>query len=129
MASYAVGIGVLLMALGGWGYWGAEEDQRSITALIPAFLGVALLLLGVLAFKENVRKHAMHAAATLGALGFIAAAVRLMMGLNAGKTLSERAPQALLGMAILCGLFVGLCINSFIQARRARERREAGGMT
>jgi hypothetical protein len=129
MASFAVGFGALLIALGAWGYLGAEEPQRSFTALIPAILipailGVLLVLLGLLAFKESRRKHAMHAAAALGLIGLLAAGARLIVALNGGKTLSERGPQGLAGMAVLCGVFVALCVNSFIAARRARRQAE-----
>ena len=32
------------------------------TALIPAYFGIVLLVLGLLGQKENLRKHVMHAA-------------------------------------------------------------------
>ncbi len=129
MAPFAVVFGLLLVALGGWGYLGAEEEHRSVTALIPAFLGIALVGLGALAFRESLRKHAMHAAAALGLLGLLAASVRLVMALSGGKSLEERGPQALAGMAVLCLLFVALCVRSFVKARleQAARRQEAAG--
>jgi hypothetical protein len=129
MASYAVGVGALLIGLGAWGYLGAEESARSFTALIPAILGVLLLLLGFLAFKESRRKHAMHAAAALGLIGFLAASVRLGIVLAKGGTLESRGAMALGGMALLCAVFVGLCVNSFIAARRARREGTGNAST
>src|SRR5581483_1239793 len=61
--------GALLIGLGAWGYLGAEAEHRSVTALIPAFFGLALVLLGLLAFKEHLRKHVMHLAAMIGLIG------------------------------------------------------------
>jgi uncharacterized membrane protein len=121
MAPFAVAFGVLLCALGAWGYLGAEEEHRSVTALIPAFVGIALVLLGLLAFREAWRKHAMHAAAALGLLGFVAAGVRVGMKLARDGNLEGRAAMATTGMALLCAVFVALCVNSFIAARRARR--------
>jgi hypothetical protein len=97
MASYAVAFGALLIGLGAWGYLGAEEVHRSVTALIPAFVGLPLLLLGFLAFKEKMRKHAMHAAAAIGLLGFVAAAARLIIVL-AGAAGASRHGLALRGL-------------------------------
>ena len=62
MPKITIGLGILLILLGLGGYFGT--DAKSFTALIPAFVGVPLLLLGCLALKDNLRKHAMHAAVT-----------------------------------------------------------------
>jgi hypothetical protein len=114
--------GGLLIALGVWGY--VTTSMVSWTALIPAFFGGALALLGVLALKESLLKHAMHAAALVGVVGFLAAAGRFVQGLR-----NPDAKQAAListgGMALLCAAFVGCCVNSFIQARRRRAARAA----
>ena len=126
MAPYTVGVGVLLVALGAWGYLGAAEEHRSGTALIPAYLGLALVLLGLLAFKDSLRKHVMHAAAALGLVGLLASGGRLAARLAGGGTL-DRAALASGGMALLCAVFVALCVNSFVQARRARARAGRGG--
>jgi hypothetical protein len=121
MAPYAVAFGVALCTLGGWGYFGAEEAHRSVTALIPAFLGIALVILGLLAFKESLRKHVMHAAAALGLLGFLGGAGRVGMKLAKDGELEGRAAMASAAMAVLCAVFVALCVNSFLAARRARR--------
>jgi hypothetical protein len=121
----------LLILLGIWGRWftGVPESATSNTALIPAGFGVALLILGLLAFKESWRKHTMHAAAALGLIGFIAACVRGVPNwptyLSGGEVKNANATLATLLMAIICGVFVALCVCSFIVARRARKLREA----
>jgi hypothetical protein len=120
--------GVLLIALGVWGYWGgvlnlwqplgfAAPEHLSLTALIPAYMGAALVLLGLLALKESLLKHAMHAAALIGVLGLLAASWRLI---SKGEVKSV-AGASLAAMTLLSALFVVLCVNSFIQARRRRR--------
>jgi hypothetical protein len=116
--------GALLIAVGVWGY----ADTAAQTALIPAYIGAVLALLGLLALKESLLKHAMHAAAAIGLLSFLATA---SMGLPKlfkmlGGEEVER-PKAVLSQSItagICAAFVGLCVNSFLQARR---RRKAAG--
>jgi hypothetical protein len=117
--------GALLIALGAWGYL----DTRAATALIPAGIGGVLALCGLLALKESLLKHAMHAAAMVGLLSFLTTvfmAVPKLITLAQGGEVER--PKAVLSQAITAGLsavFVGLCINSFLQARRRRAAREA----
>ena len=58
MAKITIGLGLVLIALGLGSYFGT--GQASVTALIPAFFGLPLLLLGLVALKERMRKNAMH---------------------------------------------------------------------
>jgi hypothetical protein len=82
--------------------------------LIPAFVGLPILLLGILACKESARKHAMHAAAALGLLGLLAAVGRIAM---AGLSFTP-VGASLVIMVLLTGGFVLLCVKSFVDARR-----------
>jgi hypothetical protein len=121
--------GGLLIAVGVWGYL----PSHSGTALIPAGIGGALVVLGLLALKESLLKHTMHAAAAIGLLSFLVTGV---MGLPklarmlAGEQLDR--PRAVISQSLtagICAVFVALCVNSFIQARRrraARARAEGG---
>jgi hypothetical protein len=119
--------GILLVALGLWGRFGTPEGQNSVTSLIPAFIGAPVILLGLLALKESLLKHTMHLAAMLGLLGFLAAGGRLVTKLIQTGTLEGRAALSTGLMTSLCGVFVALCVNSFIQARRRRKAQEALG--
>ncbi len=74
MPGITIGFGAVLCAIGLWGFFGSDPDKQSVTALIPAFFGAALIVCGLLAFAKKWRKHAMHAAAGIGLLGFLAAA-------------------------------------------------------
>jgi hypothetical protein len=121
VAKVAIGIGVALIALGLYGYFAVDETVRSWTALIPTIAGAVLAVLGFVALDPNMRKHAMHAAAVVGVLGFLAPLGRIIP-----QTIKGSPPQGLAGfsqitMAVLCLLFVILCVRSFINARKARQ--------
>jgi hypothetical protein len=111
---------LVLIALGLGGYFGTGRE--SVTALIPAFFGVPLLLLGLVALNERMRKHAIHIAVIVGLLG-CAGTARGLMKLPALLTGSEIArPTAVAvqaAMAIVCLIYVLLCVRSFVKARRA----------
>jgi uncharacterized membrane protein len=113
-------LGALLVLVGVSFYVGTGTS--SLTALIPAFLGVPILIAGGLAFREGWRKHAMHVAVLLALLGFLGSARGLLQlpALLGGAEL-ERPAAALAQSitALLCVVFVALAVNSFIQARRS----------
>ena len=92
-------------------------NAMSVTALIPAFVGVPILALGTIALKDSVRRHAMHIAAVLAMLGFLAAAGRMV---SAGVSFSA-AGTSLLLLALLTGGLLLLYVKSFVDARR-RQR-------
>jgi hypothetical protein len=121
MANVTIGFGLALAALGLGGYF--ATGRASLTALIPLALGLLLLLCGVLARQEALRKHAMHAAALLGLLGFVGPMRVLpqILRLVGGEAIPHRAAVLdQLLMMVASGLFLALCIRSFVAARRAR---------
>ncbi|GAC1419884.1 MAG: hypothetical protein NVSMB62_13160 [Acidobacteriaceae bacterium] len=123
MAKLTMVFGVLLVVLGAWGYIGTGHAHP--TALIPCFFGLVLGLCGYLANHEDAKRRMlwMHVAVTIGLLGFlgtspaIVGAVRLMQGTEFPhpEAVEEKA-----AMAVLCLVFVGMCVVSFIRARRGR---------
>ncbi len=121
MASTAITFGTLLILLGVVGY--VATGAVSITALIPAFFGFALVVLGAVAREESRRKHAMHAAAAVGLIGFLGSVRGLtkLPSLVIGDFVTR--PAAIVSqsiMALLMLVFVALCVKSFIAARRSR---------
>ena len=110
--------GVLLVLLGIGGYL----PNQAKTALIPAYVGIVLLIAGAVATKPNLRMHAMHAAVLVSLLGFLASAGRIGMAAAKG-TFGENtlATVSLGGMAILTLIHVVMCVRSFIAARRDRQ--------
>jgi hypothetical protein len=121
--------GLVLVGVGLWGYL----DTSAPTALIPAGIGAVLVVLGLLALKESLLKHAMHAAAAVGLLSFVVTAVmglpKLVKLLSGGEV---ARPKAVISQSItagVCAVFVALCVNSFVAARRRRKAagQAAGG--
>jgi hypothetical protein len=122
----AILFGLLLIAVGVGGY-ALGGERKSLTALIPAIEGLLLAVTGaVVLAKPAARKHAMHAAATIGLLGFIAAAGRLIPSLFKETPPPALTITALALMMVLSGLFVVLCIASFVSARRRPPEETAG---
>jgi len=112
-------LGSLLFLIGVGFYFGT--GATSVTALIPAFLGIPIEIAGFLALREGWRKHAMHAAVLLALLGFLGSARGLVQlpALLRGAELARPAAVAAQSItAALCLVFVGLAVASFIRARR-----------
>lgn len=130
MAMITILIGITLMALGGYYYF----LTSALTALIPAYFGVAFLLLGTLAaIQPRIRYHYMHFIALLslvGTVGGLMMAVPKAMPWFQGditRQLTDPANRATveqLLMSVLCLMLMLACVNSFIAARK-RRRAEA----
>ncbi len=144
MNKVAILFGLMLIALGAVGYFGstpqskpatetaavgvagqsaaAEPAKRSLTAFIPAAFGVLLLICGAIGLQPEKRKQAMHIAAGIGLLGFVAGVARLGMKLPAilsGDPISN--PRAVLFsglMGLICLVYVIMSVRSFIAARQ-----------
>src|SRR5262249_47139153 len=70
MGNITVVFGILLIIVGAVGFaLSYQADKPPYTALIPAGFGLVLAILGVLARKDNLRKHVMHLAAMVGLIG------------------------------------------------------------
>ncbi|MFO0809841.1 MAG: hypothetical protein U0746_14565 [Gemmataceae bacterium] len=127
MPFYSIVFGSLLVALGLQGYfdfngWLGVTTLHAPTALIPAGFGAALIALGLLSLAApGGRKHFMHFAALVGLLGAAGGAYKPGKAAAAGDFDWASIPTRLqVTMAVLCVLFVLLCINSFVQARKRR---------
>ena len=124
MPKAAIVAGMLLTLLGLVSYFFAVPlgaEKASVTALIPTFVGVPLMLLGYFCVaKPALRMHLMHAAVTLGLLGFLASVGRLVSVLIKNPNFGI-GTATLAAMALITGVFVVMCVRSFIAARRARE--------
>jgi ABC-type lipoprotein release transport system permease subunit len=123
MAKLTIGFGVVLILLGAWGFIGTGSTHP--TALIPAYFGLVLGIAGALAITENAKRRMlwMHVAVTVGLLGFLGAGARAIVELVKahGAPLADAVAVAVrfqLAMAVICLVFVLLCVRSFIAARR-----------
>ena len=116
-------VAALLIVIGLVGYF--ATGMASATALIPSFLGILIGLCGLLALKPALRMHAMHGAVLFALIGLGGTARGLIQGLKSifGDLELER-PEAIAAQsvtALICLVFIILCIHSFVQARLARK--------
>ena len=96
------------------------EDEQSVTALIPSFIGLGLLIPGYLAYtNENMKMHAMHAAVLVSLMGTLGGAMGLP-DMIAGDF--NRPTIARLSLLIFCGEYMIFSIMSFRAARIKREQ-------
>jgi flagellar motor component MotA len=80
------------------------------------------MVLGFLARKESLRKHVMHGAVLVGLIGVIGGGWRVVKALGSLDTASPIALGMNIAMAVICAVFVVLCVKSFINARRLRKQ-------
>ena len=103
----------LLIALG----VGAFSISSSRTALLPAYVGIALAALAGLSLAfEGARRHLMHVAAVVALLGALAPAAALVIR---AARMSPLALGVNVGMLMLSAALLALMVRSFIAARRA----------
>jgi hypothetical protein len=109
----------ILLGLGGFVLTGSTHK----TALIPCAFGVLFVLFGLLAFKEKLRKHVMHAAVLIALLAFFGTA-RALTHLPELFNGTAEKPASIITQSLNAGfsiLYIILAVRSFIQARRARS--------
>jgi steroid 5-alpha reductase family enzyme len=93
------------------------------TALIPCIFGILFLVFGLLARKDNLRKHVMHAAVLIALLAFLGTARSLPHLPELFNGTAEK-PASIITQSLNAGLsllYIILAVRSFIQARRARS--------
>lgn len=121
MPRITVGFSLAYIAIGLAGFFLTGAAHK--TALIPAAIGVVLLVLGLLGGKkENLRMHLMHAALLVGLLAFLGTARGLakLPAAFAGTAERPGAVYAQAATAILSLIYLAFGVRSFIAARRAR---------
>jgi len=134
MPTLSVMFGVVLTALGLVAYFnpaplGVGKDGLPATAghpssLSPVAIGAILVLAGVVSMaKPGARKHAMHLAAVAGLLGAVGGLIPVVLR---KFNFEEVAVKVGVGMAVLSAIFLAMCVNSFVQARKARKLAEGG---
>jgi hypothetical protein len=105
------------------GFWLAL-GRTEIAALHPAGIGILLILSGALANTENPKKRMlwMHIAVTLGLIGFLTTGIRAGIALAKGTAMSINPLgfEERTAIAVICLVYVALCVRSFITARRGR---------
>jgi hypothetical protein len=119
-------LALLLLAVGLGGY--VASGAHAPTALIPAGLGLLLVVCAAVGRNPKARMHAMHAAVVFALLGFLGSVrgVLQLPAFLAGQPVAR--PLAVVAQSItvvLCLAYLVVAIRSFIQARRARLAAQA----
>ena len=113
-----------LIILGLVGYLAWESigaEKQSVTALIPAVVGIPMLVGGLVALKNNMA--GMHIAVLFSTLGTVAGLGRV--GMSAAKgSFDGPAPKLVAAMTVICLIFTIHAVRSFIAARKARTAAE-----
>jgi len=121
MPRITVVFSLIYIALGLAGFFLTGAVHK--TALIPAVIGVVLLVLGLLGGNEKLRMHVMHAALLIGLLALIGTA-RSLLKLPAAIDGTAARPGAVFAQAataVLSVIYLAFGVRSFIAARRARS--------
>jgi len=103
MATVTAGFGLVLVVLGLGGYFGTR--RVSVTALIPAFIGLPILILGLVALADVAPRPAIIAATIVAVLGFCGAARGLpkLVKMLSGATIARPIAAVMQSvMAVLC---------------------------
>jgi len=124
MAKITIIFGVILVALGIVGF--TETGSAHYTALIPCWIGLLLVALGFAANTSNAKRRGvfMHVAVTLGLLSVLATfkggIIDYILMMRGRAFPYPAAVESKAVMCVLMLIFFGLCVRSFIGARRAR---------
>ena len=122
MAKLSITYGIIFILMGFISYFGISSE--SITALIPAFFGAPMLVLGWLGLNEKYLKHTMHGAAVLVLLGFFGTVGGLIKFFKMLGGVQPERPAAVTVqaiMAVMCLVFLVFAVKSFIDARKSRK--------
>ena len=106
------------LVLEGLGFY-VGTGMEHTTSLIPSFVGLPLVLLGIMAGRmPERRKLLMHIAVLFGlicALGGLMGISSLVQGDMGGSTYAQ------LIMLVVGSVYIFACVQSFIHSRKARD--------
>ena len=128
MALITLITGLLLAALGGYGYTASASIQAH--AIYPLVLGVLLIVFGILARSksEKLRMIYSHVYATLGLVGMLVAAIIALNVYGDARSAGDDPDMVLikylLTMAGLLLVYLNFCVQSFLKARALRKAAE-----
>jgi hypothetical protein len=128
MARWAILLGLVLLLIGIFAYTGGNHTSA---ALLPAYFGILLGVMGTTARSENekTRMIAMHIAAVVAVVGFLMTVgsvwdyAQMQHGVY---TPHPKIVQQHAEAAVILLVFLVLSVLSFIRARRAREAGATG---
>lgn len=133
MSRICILTGVVAILLGlGLAYGAMQHDSSPVTALIPAYVGIVFVILGVMGFNEKARKHVMHLAAALalllalGSFGMgLPKIIKYQLDPDSVTTVRPLAWWGQVGLGVIMLVFLIFAVKSFVDARVNRKRAES----
>ena len=128
LAKTTILFGILLIVLGLVSFFLTGSIHP--TALIPTWFGLALGIGGYLAMSpdEMRRMIVMHVNVTIGVLGFLGAAGKAISGYGSARSEGidpdMKAIYSQIAMAVILVVYIKLCVDSFMEARRLRQEQD-----
>ena len=93
------------------------SDSSSITSFIPAFIGIPLILIGIISkIKPSLRKALMHIAVLIGVIAFLGG-----LDFFRGMLANYYAGMSKLMLMVTGFLYVYICVKSFLFVRRQKK--------
>ena len=92
-------------------------DSSSLTSMIPAFIGLPLVFIGIIStIKPTFRKALMHMAVLIGAIAFLG-------GLDFFRSMFSNYYAGLSKLMLLITgfIYMYICVQSFIFVRRQKK--------
>ena len=99
-------------------------SAQSITALIPAFFGVVVLIFAIWSKNEKRKPLAMHIVSGLALVGFLATVsgiVKVVSMLGGEEIARPAASISQAVMALVSAGYLSVSITSFVSARKKRN--------
>jgi hypothetical protein len=114
VATKTISLGAALIVLGV--IVTIASSSGSATSLIPAFIGVVFVVLGLAArAKPDLNHHLMHASAALALVAILGS-----LGSAIGRGAEGWALVAQVATIVLCAAYLVFAVQSFRQARLSR---------
>lgn len=115
MATKTISLGVALIVLGV--IVTIASSSGSATSLIPAFIGVVFVGLGLVArAKPDLNHHLMHASAVVALIAILGS-----LGSAIGRSAEGWALFAQVATIVLCAGYLVLAVQSFRRGRLSRD--------
>jgi hypothetical protein len=119
MTRLTFAIGGILTALGIVAY--VVTGAASVTALIPTFVGLLLLVCAALSRRPALRRHSIHAALAIALLGAVGSLMNVVKLGDVVAGTAERPSAVVVStiMFVLLVVYIIMGVRSFIAARRS----------
>ncbi len=122
MSRISIILGAALIIIGLGNFLGSRVSDS--TALTPAALGAALVLLGWTVRHQQYARRSIYIAAVLTALGFFGAGLRVLsVLLGNARTINNSNLTLEIAMTLICAAYVGLSVKYLFEYRGIKRKQ------